>query len=285
MTTLNPLGLHDPVKSLNNHTFYSRVWTVTLAVSIVAFTTLGVGAIALTSALWPVHLPVVTIFVLAGALPASASLVTKIWNQADTHKKEAAYDRALKGEWEQIQTEDLPRLTKKLGFSSSADPDVQKSLLARYRLLEKQKESSLSQSAPKEEVALWIDKKLYTVNPSDYQISKVDFEDPKEVKIFNALSEYQLRRDQLTHTAALCHLKGAYLLHLMQEPQDTRSLRDFVTLTTGNPLHHRIAEQAGDPSAHVMAKSDKKTYTKHQVLGTKTHTLAKELFGLRTNWF
>lgn len=285
ITPLNPLATHDPAASLSQNIFWKRVWNVALATSVIAFTALGVFAIALTTTLWPAHLPIVTIMVLAGGLPASSGLIKKLWDKAEYYQKEAVYDELLKKGVEAISTEELPSILKSLGFSSNADDSVKKTLLSRYNFLKDPVKALRNSAEIGEEVELFVDDKVLSVRPADYQISKVDFDDPKQVAIFEALQARQLKQQRQLQIAALTHLKAAYILHLIQKPEDMRTYQDFVKLTAENLSQHLIAHQAGDPSAHVLAKAGGQTYTRDQILATSTAELAKQIFGLKLNWF
>ena len=285
-SSLHPIATYDPAAQYRTNVFWSRVWKVALITSIVAFTALAVAAVGLTSTLWPSHLPIVTLMVLAGGLPLSSGIVSRLWSKADLCSRESKYDLMLQKNMEALPDGEISSRLKSLGINSTADQAVQKRLITRHELLEQESQKSLELSKLDDEVTVYVDKSIRRVNQRDYQIAKVNFQDPDQVEIFEALQNKQISAQRALHDAALQHLKAAYMLHLIQSPQDQRNLIEFVRLTSANPLQHMIAMNAGDPSADVVAVTDSRNYTHKEILATSTDRLAKQIFGTKIRrWF
>jgi len=283
-TPLNPYATHDPAANLSQNVFYKRLYTVALVATTVGIAALAIFAIAYTSTFWPAHLTLVTLIVLAGGLPTSSWALKGLWNKMNYYKKEAAFDEKLKRGVEEISTDNLSSKINELGFSSSASDSVQKNLLSRYHLLEETVKKFKSEAEIGDEIELYMDGKVRTIRPAEYRISEVDFENPEEAKIFDTLQRRQYKREKLLYSAAVVHLKAAYLLHLIQKPEDKRDFEEFVKLPS-SPIQHIIAQIAGDPTAYTIAKAAGKVFKRDQILNTSAAKLSSQIFGLKRNWY
>lgn len=239
--------------------FWKRVWQVALVVSVIAFSALAVSLFLATSSIYPNHLPVFTALFLIAGLPLSNKVVVYLWEKAYSYEEKEFYQIKHKSLMEQNTKEKIFEKLRTLRVTpeNALEPSIQ-SDYCEHLLMKKESEKAekIYQSVfnQKKHVNLFVDGRLQKTDREALRISKIDFNDPNQKKLFNALQSQQKKALGFLFDAALNKLKAAFFLHRIKSPKDKRIFEDFIRPGfSNNPLQHMTAFACDDPTAQSFS--------------------------------
>ncbi|NGX37001.1 MAG: hypothetical protein K1000chlam2_00149 [Chlamydiae bacterium] len=283
---INPLITYDPITSQTSNSRWSKAWTLAALTTAVAFTALAVAAILVTTAYWPIHLPIVSIIFVTAGLPTSFSMFKSLWDKSQACFDNAKVDSDLISQMNTNKKANKPDISLQLQ-NLHVKPGIKASrlepILARYHYfknLQKEGAEKANKIFTDALVKVRVGEHIHEIDPKKYTIDQVNFSKPTEIALFRAL---QIRREEgqdLRRSAAIFNLKAAYLLKVMESPYDQRKLAKYYELVEAPYPEALISQDAGDKSTQVLVKAPKKNYTTQDLLNKEASALSKEIFGL-----
>ncbi|NGX39290.1 MAG: hypothetical protein KR126chlam1_00614 [Chlamydiae bacterium] len=287
--TLNPLLKYDAVSEQTSNIRWSRVWTVAAIVSTVAFLALAVGALIYTN-FYAADLALLACILCASSAPLAYSVFRHFWEKSNACVSEAAFAGGIIEQKKELTDVKVQEFLDDTIGNSPLQPEQQKWLVARYNHLEGLQQKATQLALPmklgnNEVREIFTKGELHQVKVDDYAVDKVDLTKFKQAAIFQELQKGQLRILNHAIEAQQWKINQAYLLKVLQTPE-VIGMESYLTEIKLPPLNRLIAEHSGDSSAFTLikTKTSKRSYSVHDLNAMSVLEVAREVFGLRSNF-
>jgi hypothetical protein len=200
--------------------------------------------------------------------------------------KDSTYCGKLIDQINLIEETELPAQLEKLGVKPGIEIRKLEPIFARYCIVKKEQENAASLVWLKcghERIKLTLPlgkNKDKEVTLKDYHTANLNWSKAEDLSIAKDLRELYLGKTEFIQRAARKNLEAAYLLKLMQSPDETREFKQFVEISPFSADASLIQKAMGDPTASIIAKTATKQYTAEELFNKNTTELAREVFEL-----
>lgn len=260
---LNPYVTYDAESKLSSNTLWKRVWQVAALVTAVAFIALASVAVMYTSLYIPEHLALVSILTLAGGMPVSYRVFQRLWDNKEYYQYEAQVDAKLV-QFEKKFVQNPDEKICNLGVKPDMAAEKLKALYARFCYFAEEAEEH-----EKLALELQVDAK---------NLKDVDFSNPAEIKQYQKLQTIRGYIQMCRSQGAINILQSAYVLHLMENPYETRKISDFFNYAPLLYSQRAIASDHADSSHNLFIQTPQRKYSIDEILKAGPQQLKDWIF-------
>lgn len=278
--------LFDPQEHSVKNIFWSRIWTVAMYTTMVAFTALAVSAAALTLIYAEPYFPLTLAAIMFVGLQWSTGVLQWMYSKSEHYAEKAAKIEKILVKYKQLNEKKIDEKLASLGITKKDivrlknHPSSLRFLIARFEafkeiqsLLEKTAEDCTKPTRFKTKETKIVEIRPENINAVEHGVS--NFRDAQEILE---------KRETFLQQAAICNLQAAYVLKILQNPYEKEQSEHFEELY-GDSFVHIIAGYYQNPSAHdmILTKKDKRIFTRDQIRAMDTVKLAQEIYGFKKN--